>query len=100
VAVRLLSEYGPDLPFPLSSAVNSRHAHRRELRIQVHGDPLRVLYAFDPRRVALLLMGGDKTGDNRWYEDNVPRAEKFYERHLQNLKKEAGTAKKKGSKDG
>jgi hypothetical protein len=45
-------------------------------------------------------MGGDKTGDNRWYEDNVPRAEKLYERHLQDLKKEAGTAKKKGSKDG
>ena len=73
VAVRLLSEYGPDLPFPVSSAVNTRRSHLRELRIQARGNPLRVLYAFDPRRVALLLMGGDKTGDDRWYEYNVPR---------------------------
>lgn len=38
----------------------------RELRVQAGGDPLRKLYAFDPRRVAILLIAGDKTGDDRW----------------------------------
>jgi hypothetical protein len=49
--VELLQEMGPQLPFPHSSGVEgSRHSHRRELRIQSHGDPLRVFYAFAPRR--------------------------------------------------
>lgn len=57
----------------------------RELRIQHHGRPYRVLYAFDPRRAAYLLLGGDKTGDHRWYEVNVPRAEAIYALHLSQL---------------
>jgi hypothetical protein len=62
-----LLEAGPHLPFPYSSGVTtSRHSHMRELRTQVHGRPFRTLYAFDPRRVAILLIAGDKTGDNRW----------------------------------
>lgn len=60
----------------------------RELRIQHRGRPLRVLYAFDPRRAAILLIGGDKTGDDRWYEWMVPRAERLYEEHLAELRKE------------
>jgi hypothetical protein len=47
----------------------------RELRAQAGGDPLRILYAFDPRRIAILLVAGDKTGDDRWYETNVPIAD-------------------------
>jgi hypothetical protein len=78
--------------------VNSRHSHMRELRVQAHGNPLRVLYAFDSRRVAILLLGGDKTGDNLWYKVNIPRAEKLYDQHMQDVKKDA--AKKKGSRDG
>ena len=94
-AVRMLEEYGPDLPYPISSGVNgSRHAHRRELRVQVHGKPFRVLYAFNPNRAGILLVGGDKTGDNRWYEINVPKADKLYDEHLEELKREA---KKEGS---
>ena len=63
-AVGLLERLGPDLPFPHSSGIaSSRHRHLRELRVQHRGRPLRVLYAFDSRRVALLLLGGDKTGD-------------------------------------
>jgi hypothetical protein len=46
------------------------------------------LYAFDPCRVALLLIGGDKTGNNRWYEMFVPKADAIYSAHLQELKKE------------
>jgi hypothetical protein len=57
----------------------------RELRIQHEGRPYRVLYAFDPRRTAILLIGGDKTGNNRWYEQNVPRADAIYDQHLREL---------------
>jgi len=60
-AVLLLEERGPHLPFPYSSGVTgSRHSAMRELRVQHHGHPYRVLYIFDRRRVALVLLGGDK----------------------------------------
>jgi hypothetical protein len=61
----------------------------RELRIQHGGRPYRVLYAFDPRRVAILLIGGDKTGDDRWYDKYIPLADKIYDAHLEALKKES-----------
>lgn len=87
--VGLLQECGPNLPFPYSSAVNgSKHTHMRELRIQHRGRPLRVLYAFDPRRSAILLIGGDKTGSNRWYTVNIPIADKLYDEHLDELERE------------
>jgi hypothetical protein len=57
----------------------------RELRIQHEGRPYRVLYAFDPRRIALLLIGGEKTGDDRWYDKTIPKADAVYERHLQQI---------------
>ena len=60
----------------------SKHSHMRELRIQHQGRPLRVLYAFDPRRAAILLLGGDKTGNSRWYKVNVPIADRLYDEHL------------------
>jgi len=66
----------------------SRHRHMRELRIQRGGRPYRVLYAFDPRRTAILLLGGEKTGQDRWYEVFVPQADRLYDEHLQVLKRE------------
>ena len=60
----------------------------RELRVQHQGRPLRVIYAFDPRRTAILLLGGDKTGDNRWYVKHIPRADRLYDEYLLELKKE------------
>jgi hypothetical protein len=60
----------------------------RELRIQHRGQPYRVLYAFDPRRSAILLIGGDKTGDARWYEVNVPIADDLYDDHIETLRKD------------
>lgn len=76
----------PQLPFPYSSGVKlSRHGHMRELRVQVGGHPLRILYAFDPRRVAILLIGGDKTGEDRWYERFVPIADGLYDDHLRTI---------------
>ncbi len=85
-SVSLLQELGPALKMPHSSAIEgSRHAHMRELRVQHAGKPYRVLYAFDPRRVALLLIGGDKTGRDRWYQEFVPQADAIYDRHLREL---------------
>jgi hypothetical protein len=60
----------------------------RELRIQHQGRPYRVLYAFDPRRAAILLIGGDKTGNDRWYEEFVPIADRLYDAHLASVKRE------------
>jgi hypothetical protein len=60
----------------------------RELRTQTAGKPFRTLYAFDPRRFAILLIGGDKTGDGRWYETQVPIADQLYDEHLKQLKQE------------
>ncbi len=48
----------------------------------------RILYAFDPRRAAIMLLGGDKTGDKRWYEVQVPIADKLYDSHIETLIKE------------
>ena len=88
-SVRLLEERGPALGFPHSSGVGgSKHVHMRELRTQAAGRPLRTLYAFDPRRSAVLLIGGDKTGKNRWYEVYVPIADRLYDSHLEQLLKE------------
>jgi len=88
-SVGLLERLGPELPYPHSSGiVGSRHGHLRELRVQHRGRPLRVLYAFDPRRTALLLVGGDKSGNDRWYDEFVPVADRVYDEHLAALKKE------------
>ncbi|MHB1195188.1 MAG: type II toxin-antitoxin system RelE/ParE family toxin [Longimicrobiales bacterium] len=89
VVVGLLEEKGPQLSFPHSSKVTtSRHGHLRELRVQYRGEPYRILYAFDPRRVALVLVGGSKTGDDRWYEKHVPMADALYDEHLEELRRE------------
>jgi hypothetical protein len=88
-AIDLLEEHGPALSAPYStSIVTSRHSHMRELRVQSGGRPLRVLYAFDPRRTAIMLLGGDKTGDNRWYDVHVPIADRLYDEYLDELRKE------------
>jgi len=88
-SVGLLADLGPALGFPYSSKITlSRFSQMRELRTQSSGRPLRTLYAFDPLRAAVLLIGGDKTGDGRWYEKFVPVADRLYEEHLAELRKE------------
>jgi len=87
--IALLERRGPQLPFPYSSGIRgSRHSHMRELRVQAGGRPYRTLYAFDPRRMAILLIGGEKTGRDRWYEEFVPKADDLYDEHLEILRKE------------
>ena len=89
VSVRHLIEFGPARGFPHSSkVVTSRYPQMRELRTQSGGRPLRTLYAFDPLRTAVLLIGGDKTGDGRWYESFVPVADRLFDEHLKQLRKE------------
>jgi len=88
-SVGLLEAKGPQLPFPHSSGIEgSRHAHMRELRVQSGGEPYRIFYAFDPRRTAILLIGGNKTGDDRFYERTVPIADSLYDTYIAELKKE------------
>lgn len=60
----------------------------RELRIQSKGKPIRIFYAFDPRRSAILLIGGDKTGDRRFYERMIPIADRLYTIYLEEIKRE------------
>ena len=87
-SVELLQVKGPALRMPHSSGISgSRHGHMRELRIQHQGRPYRTLYAFDPRRTAILLIGGDKTGNDRWYAEFVPKADKLYDEHLEELQR-------------
>jgi hypothetical protein len=85
----LLMEQGPQLPFPYSSGISgSRHAHMRELRVQSGGRPIRVFYAFDPGRSAILLIGGDKTGNGRFYERMIPIADTLYDVYIDEIRKE------------
>ncbi|MDB5595337.1 MAG: hypothetical protein JWM36_2298 [Hyphomicrobiales bacterium] len=88
-SVGLLEAKGPQLPFPHSSGIEgARHSHMRELRVQVGGEPFRVFYAFDPRRTAILLIGGCKTGDDRFYEVMIPIAGELYDAYLDELRTE------------
>lgn len=93
-SVKLLGDLGPKLPFPHSNGIKaSRHGNMREPRIQHADRPYRVPHAFDPRRCAILLIGGEKTGDDRSYDEHVPIADRLYDAHLETLRKE-------GLKDG
>ena len=84
--VGLLEAKGLALGFPYSSMIEDSQYALRELRVQSSGRPLRIFYAFDPRRQALLILGGDKTGDDRFYWRMIPRAEAIWERYLEELR--------------
>jgi hypothetical protein len=87
--INLLAEQGVNLTFPYSSGiVGSKYSQMRELRVQSGGRPLRIFYAFDPRRTAILLIGGDKTGDNRFYERLIPIADRLYDMYLIEINQE------------
>jgi hypothetical protein len=60
----------------------------KELRTQYAGSPIRTFFVFDPRRTAILLIGGDKTGDKRFYDRMIPLADDLYDAHLNQLRKE------------
>jgi len=81
--VGLLEVRGVTLGHPYSSAIEGSRYPLRELRADTGGRYLRVFYAFDPQRQAVLLLGGDKTGDKRFYETYVPKAERLWGEYLQ-----------------
>jgi len=87
--LKVLAAMGPALGRPrVDTLKGSRFSNMKELRIQFRGDPIRVLFAFDPKRQAVLLLGGNKGGDKRWYKVHVPMADKRYQEHLNELAEE------------
>ncbi len=90
-AVNILSEKGPSLGRPLvDTLTGSAYANMKELRPV--GTTIRILFAFDPRRIAILLLGGDKAGEwNDWYTVNIPIADRRYAEHLQEVETEKAT---------
>lgn len=87
-AVKVLAERGPGLGRPFVDTVRgSRHQNMKEPRPLV--GHLRVLFAFDPRRMAILLLGGDKSGRwQQWYAEMIPMADDLYDEHLATLQRE------------
>jgi hypothetical protein len=89
--IELLRRVGPNLGRPRVDTVKgSDFRNMKELRIQHRGDPWRILFAFDPRRNAILLVGGNKRGDRRWYQENIPVADRRFRRHLESLEQDEG----------
>lgn len=88
VAARVgqLEQVGPSLGRPAVGTIErSRHPNMKELVIQHAGDPYRVFFVFDPRRIGIMLIGGNKTGDDRFYERMVPIADALYDAYLAEL---------------
>ena len=93
-SVGLLQAHGFRLGRPHADTLeDSDLSNLKELRVQHRGKPLRVLFAFDPKREALLLIGGNKAGDKRWYKKMIPVAEAIFAEHLEQLKKEKNNGK-------
>lgn len=90
-AVRELREHGPALGRPLADTVKgSRHRNMKELRPGSAGrSEIRVLFAFDPVRQAVLLVAGDKAGRwNQWYKRSVPLADDRFDEHIERVRRE------------
>jgi hypothetical protein len=98
-AMEILADIGPALREPLVKKItSSRHNNMKELRPGSAGaQKIRVLFAFDPQRVAVMLVGGDKAGDwSGWYDENVGIADDLFDKHLKAL--EVERKKKRGKK--
>ena len=88
-SVELLEQLGPQLSRPHADTIKgSKYTNMKELRTQSKGNPLRTFYVFDPRRSAILLFGGDKTGDDHFYKKMIPLADRLYGEHHLNISKE------------
>ena len=87
--IGVLEQLGPNLGRPHVDHVKaSKHSNMKELRTQVDGDPFRTFFVFDPRRIAILLIGGTKVGDDRFYDRMIPIADQLYDVHIEELKSE------------
>jgi hypothetical protein len=84
--IEVLRRIGPNLGRPRVDTVKgSKFSNMKELRVQYQGDPWRILFAFDPRRNAILLVGGNKRANKRWYQEHIPIADQRFRRHLKSL---------------
>ncbi|WP_165068521.1 type II toxin-antitoxin system RelE/ParE family toxin [Paludisphaera rhizosphaerae] len=85
-SANVLRERGPNLGRPYVDTLKGTNvSNLKELRVQYRGDPWRILFAFDPARRAILLVGGCKAGDKRFYKSMIPIAEERYQRHLRGM---------------
>jgi len=83
--IERLEQHGPSLGRPHADTLKgAKFTNLKELIIQHAGDPYRVIFAFDPRRTAILLLGGRKA-DNKWHKTAIPEAENIYERYLEEI---------------
>jgi hypothetical protein len=86
---RLLQQFGPQLKRPHVDTLNgSRHANMKELRFAAAGGVWRVAFAFDPKRKAILLIAGDKSGssERRFYRKLIKKADERFDAHLNRMK--------------
>ncbi len=86
-----LEEFGPQLRRPRVDTLNgSRHANMKELRFSTADGEWRVAFAFDPKRKAILLVAGDKSGgsERRFYRELIRKADGRFDSHLARPKKE------------
>ena len=84
----ILKEIGPNLGRPyVDTLKQSRHKNMKELRIQNKKRLFRILFIFDPDRKAVLLIGGDKYGDKRFYEKIIPIADNLFDKYLASRRK-------------
>jgi hypothetical protein len=87
----LLGDTGPSLGRPhVDTLKGSRHPNMKELRFSLGRQPYRFLFAFDPLRNAVVLVGGSKAGDARFYDRLIPIADDRYDRHLATLQPQEG----------
>ena len=84
----VLEEEGPQLGRPYVDTVEeSVFPNMKELRVQHKGDPWRILFAFDFERAAVLLVGGNKRGNKRWYLEHIPIADERFQEHQHQLQR-------------
>lgn len=92
----ILKAIGPSLGRPYVDTVkNSKFTNMKELRVQSKLKVLRLFFAFDPERKAILLIGGDKKGDKRFYEKMIAVADALYEKHVKRLRSAHENKRKK-----
>ena len=92
----LLEERGPLLARPYADSLyDSKMSNLKELRVKFKGAPIRVLFAFDPKQQAVILLAGTKQGDKRWYTTNIPIAEKLFSDHVERQRKADEEARRK-----
>jgi hypothetical protein len=102
VKVEVLKALGPMLGRPHADTLKgSKHSNMKELRVVSNGRPFRIFFAFDPKRQAVLLVGGNKEGDKGFYDRMIPLADRLFDEYLVGLNgesKKTGKEKKNGKR--